>query len=191
MATFVASGRMLRPTEFGHVAVLSAQLIALGAVENFRHPGYTGSTAATEVILRPIPAYFQYVALSIACYIFYAAGILHAREDVQDEIIKGVEQGLQDLRFGGEQISLALAPDFAKDVDAYVKAQTLDYNQPPQGQANNSEICAVATQHLKRIRKLYPFISEDDLIPLEVESANITINLLNHIREELKVTLKQ
>ncbi len=191
MATFVASGRNLTPTEFGHVAVLSAQLIALGAVENFRHPDYTGSTAATEVNLRPIPAYFQYVALGIACYHFYSAHILHAKEDVQDEIIKGVEQGLQDLRFGGEQLPLALAPDFAKDVDAYVKAQTLDYNQLSRRQTNTSEICAVATQHLKRLRKLYPFISEADLIPLEVECANITVRLLGHIRDELKLTLRR
>ena len=191
MATFTTTDRSFTPIEYGYLAVMGAQNIANGAVNNFNHPDYKGSSAAIEVNLRPLSAYFQYIALGVACYLFYAVNNLHAKEDVQKEIIRGIKEGFLHLKFDGKEVSLDFAPNLTRDIDAYIAALIEDYHHLPENRAEGSEICALAALHLEKFQKLYPFITKDDLIPLEVESANLATGLLAHIQNDLKLRYSQ
>ena len=191
MAIFVAGTQSLTPSEYGLLAVKSAQEVATSAIGGFMGPQVSGSNVAAFIICRRIPAYLQYVALGIATFWFYAIVILRAKEDVQRDMIQGLHEGLNHLSMEGEIVPPGFRPDLLPDVEAYLNSQIHDYDHPTEEGVYNPDICAVAKLHNERMEKYYFPLAEVDRLILGTLAADTTASLLELIQRDLKLILRQ
>ena len=106
--------------------------MAKNSIEELKKKECRSNGLISKARSNPFAAELQYLAVYVAAYLFYAIQICQAPDTVNNDLRKGVDDGIKDLRNpDGEPYEEELVKFFMSSFALYFKAQQKDIESDP------------------------------------------------------------
>lgn len=120
------------PSHYGYHAIRWAFETSKASIETLKNKESSKDGLISKITSYPFPAEVQYMALSVAAYVFYAIQICRAPEVINNDLNKGIDDGIKDLRGPeGAPYDKEMEEFFKSSFAQYYRAQLKDIEADP------------------------------------------------------------
>jgi hypothetical protein len=151
----------LTPAQYGYFLVRWSFDLAKASVEIIKKVECRSNGLISKVKISPFAAELQYTAVYVAAYLIYAIEICHAPESINNELNKGVDDGIKDLRSpSGAPYDQELVDFFKASFALYYKAQTKDIKSDVDSRVFNIDFSNVAKDFVEMLSRSYQYTTD-------------------------------
>lgn len=137
---------------------------------------------------------FQFLAIFVSAYWYYASNILNVGVDIQDRMKVGLDDGIQSSRIDGKPLDQFWVQLFRGALSKYLNANITDYvDSVTHGDVYNPDVSAVSRAFFDIHEKYFPQIkaTEIDRLIIGHYVADIPVNLHVALKTEIRLVFLQ